>query len=61
MVKINIKMKSVGLDRYYSSSSCVDKFGDAKVSSYPEKMSLYMDHGNGRILIHNHDILWRYL
>ena len=34
--RIDVTIESVRLDRYYSSSSCVDSFGDAKVFVIPK-------------------------
>ncbi len=35
--EIDVEIKSVRLDKYYSFSSCVDKFGKAKVYVIPRK------------------------
>ena len=34
---LDVSLRSVRLDRYYSSSSCVSRFGDAKVYVIPKK------------------------
>lgn len=37
LIGLNVKVDSVRLDRYYSSSACVSMFGDAKVYVIPKK------------------------
>jgi transposase len=45
-----MEIKSVRLDKYYSFSSCVDKFGDAKVYVIPKRMQLWEDRLSGKEL-----------
>ena len=44
-----IEVDSIRLDRYYSSSSCMDKLGKTKVFVIPKKNSCSVSHTSGQI------------